>query len=115
MNGAPKTGPLAFAGRYARSIYQILSNRRKFERVPISGTVHATCHGIVMDTTHVCTCVDISRSGIGIDCPVELAAGTFVSLHEEEQGPRRIARVCYCRQQGETYRIGLQFESSQQS
>jgi hypothetical protein len=95
--------------RYARSFYILLGNRRKFERVPFSGTIFVTCKGFVVDTTHVCSFVDISPRGIGVECPEPLTVDEFVEVHADDHGPRRRARVCYCLQRGERHRVGLEF------
>jgi hypothetical protein len=95
--------------RYARSFYNLLGNRRKFERVPLSGPITVTCKGFVVDTTQVSSCVDMSRRGIGIECPEPLAVDGVVQVHSEDHGPRRHARVRYCIQRGDRYRVGLEF------
>jgi hypothetical protein len=95
--------------RYARSFYNLLGNRRGFERVPFSGTIFVTCKGSVLDTTHVSSCVDISPHGIGVKCPEPLTVDEFVQVHSDDQGPRRLARVRYCFRRGENYRVGLEF------
>ena len=98
-------------GRYAQSLYQLLSNRRKFERVPATGTILVT-YGSVVPTTQTCSCVDVSPRGIAIDSPVALEPNTFVALRSNEQDPKRWARVRYCRPVDELHRIGLEFVAS---
>jgi hypothetical protein len=96
--------------RYAQSFYQLVSNRRKFARTPIAGTVLITIKGYVtVDVTHTCSCVDASLGGMGVDCPEPLAVDAFVQIHSDERGPRRVARVRFCHQLGNVYRAGLQF------
>jgi hypothetical protein len=95
--------------RYAQSFYELLGNRRKFERTPMSGTIFVTCHGSVVDATQSASCVDISPRGIAIDCLDLLPADWVVQLHSESLGPRRLARVRYCIQRGDRYRVGLEF------
>jgi hypothetical protein len=101
--------PVGGLARYARSFYELLGNRRKFERTPLSGTIFVTCKGSVVDTMHVASCVDISPRGIAIDCPELLTKDWVVRLHSENHGPRRLARVCYSIQRGDHYRVGLEF------
>jgi len=97
-------------GGWMRSLYQVLANRRKFERVPISGTVRTTVTpGSAMDMMHVCSCVDISPRGMAIDSPEPLALDMVVPIQAEGEGSRRFARVCYCLDRGIGYRIGLEF------
>lgn len=107
-----KAGMVGAAGRFARSLYQLLANRRKYERQPISGVVKIICKGYVTEVTHVCTCVDISPRGIGIESPERMEPDMVVPLHTDEQGSNQLARVCYCQQQDAIYRIGLEFVSA---
>ena len=51
--------------RYGSSLYQRLANRRKFERLPLSGAITAKCSGYCTEKTYACACVDISPRGIG--------------------------------------------------
>lgn len=110
-----KLNPVGGLARYARSFYELIGNRRKFARVPMPGTIFVTCKGTVIDTTHVSSCVDISRRGIGVDCPESLPVNGFVLVHSEEHGPRRMAQVRYCAQRGDRYRVGLEFTADPQS
>jgi PilZ domain len=106
---ALKRTPVGGLVRYARSFYQLLGNRRKFERTPMAGTIFVTCKGSVIDSTHASSCVNVSLHGVGIECPEPLTVGGFVQLHSEDHGPRRLARVRYCVPQGGVYRVGLEF------
>lgn len=94
--------------RYAQSLYQLLSNRRKFERAPVTGTILAT-YGSAVPTTLTCSCVDMSPSGIAIDSLEPIEPNTFVALRSDERGPKRWARVRYCRPHDVVHRIGLEF------
>ena len=76
----------------------------------MSGTVKATYGGYAVATTHTCTCVDASPEGMGIECPESIAPETIIALHTDEQDSKRLARVCYCQQRGDVYRIGLDFK-----
>jgi hypothetical protein len=78
--------------RYARSFYELLGNRRKFERTPMSGTVFVTCKGSVADTTQVASCVDISPRGMAVDCSELLTKDQVVQLHSGDHGPASRAR-----------------------
>jgi len=101
--------PITGIVRYARKLYELLGNRRKFERVPMSGTVFVVCKGSVVDTTHTCACVDISLRGIGLDCPEPVIVDAFVQLHSDDHGTWRLARVRHCALRGSRYRVGLEF------
>jgi hypothetical protein len=105
-----KTNSAGIVSRYARSFYLLLSNRRKFERLPMSGTVRATWGGYAVSNSHVCSCVDASPRGMGIDCPSSVDPETVIALHTDESTAKRQARVCYCQQRGDVYRIGLEFK-----
>ena len=107
-----RLNPIGAAVQYARSFYELVANRRKYERMPISGRVRVACSGYSVETVYACSCVDISRGGMAIDCPDVLFSGTIIALQTEEQGSRRLARVCYCQERGAVYRIGLEFTAS---
>lgn len=92
-----------------RSLYKLLGNRRKYERLPASGNIFAICKGVVVDTTYACSCVDISPRGIAIDSMEPMAVDALLRLRSDEHGPRRLARVRYCIRRSASYRIGLQF------
>ena len=104
-----KSSPIGIAAQYARSFYDLLANRRKYERTPICGIVRVTFPGYAVESTHVCSCVDISPRGMAMDCPESLLPNTIIVLHAEEHGARRVARVCYSRERGTVYRIGVDF------
>ena len=101
--------PVSGLARYARSFYELLGNRRKFERRPMSGPVFVTCKGSVVDTTQVASCVDVSPRGMAVDCSESLTKDQVVQLHSEDHGPRLLARVRYCIQRSNHYRVGLEF------
>ena len=95
--------------RSARSFYQLLGNRRKFERMPLVATVVMTFRGRAVETTEHCASVDISPRGIGLDCPSPIELESVVELHVDAPASTRLARVRYCRPAGAGYRIGLEF------
>jgi hypothetical protein len=95
--------------RYARSFYELLGNRRKSARAPMSGAIWATCKGSVVDATQLASCVDISHRGMAIECSERIAVDGFVQLYSEEHGPRRLTRVRYCVPRGDRFRVGLEF------
>ena len=90
-------------------MYQVLSNRRKFERVPMSGTVRTVTSGSTEAVMHACSCVNISPRGMAIDSPEPLAPDMIVPILADGQGSKRFARVRYCQDRGRGYRIGLEF------
>ena len=94
-------------GGWMRSLYQVLANRRKFERVPMSGTLRTVTPGSAMDVMHACACVNISPRGMAIDSPEPLLPDMVVPIQAADS--RRFARVCYCMDRGTGYRIGLEF------
>jgi PilZ domain len=101
--------PVGGIARYARKFYELLGNRRKFERVPMSGTVFVVRKGSVVDETHVCSCLDISPRGIALDCPEPLAVDSFVQLYSDDHASWRLARVRHCGHLSSRYRVGLEF------
>ena len=111
LNMAVTRNPVGGLLRCARSFYELLGNRRKFERVPMSGPVIVTCKGAVVDTTHLSSCLDISPRGMAVECPEPLAIDGFVQVQSDDHSPRRMARVRYCIPRGDRYRAGLEFIS----
>jgi len=105
---APRSNHTGVFVRYVQSLYQILRNRRKFERVPVTGTILAT-YGRAVPITQTCSCVDMSPRGIAIDSPEPIEPNTFVALRSDERDPKRWARVRYCRPHDVVHRIGLEF------
>jgi hypothetical protein len=95
MRSTPGKNSVALLVGYGRSFYWLLGNRRKFDRVPFSGNIRATCKGGGLITKHVCSCVDISPSGIGIDCPELMLRDAVVQLSSDEEDSGRFARVRY--------------------
>jgi hypothetical protein len=112
-----RENPLSAASRYARSIYLLFANRRKFERVAISGTIRVTLHGYDIGGSDNCICVDISPGGMAIECLEPMAPGVIIDLYAREHDTSRLARVCYCQQRDRVFRMGLEFiaESGQAS
>ena len=105
---APRSNHTGVFVRYVQSLYQILRNRRNFERVPVTGTILAT-YGRVVPITQTCSCVDMSPRGIAIDSPEPIEPNMFVALQSDERDPKRWARVRYCRPHDVVHRIGLEF------
>jgi hypothetical protein len=67
---------------YVRRFYELLGNRRRFERVSISGSIFVNCGGHAVDMIHSCSVVNISPGGIAVDCP-EPIADAFIQLHSD--------------------------------
>ena len=95
--------------RSVRSFYALLGNRRKFERSPFAGTVVLRVSSRVVERTERCSCVNISPRGIGVDCSDSIFVDSMVELLSDGHGSSRMARVRYCRPNGDGYRIGLEF------
>jgi len=111
LNRTPITGLV----RYARKFYELLGNRRKFERAPMSGAVVVVSKGSVVDTMQTCSCVDISPRGIALDCPHPLAVDALVLLQSDDHRTSRRARVRHCGQSGgDGYRVGLEFVANKE-
>src|ERR1043166_8668952 len=104
-----KLNPIEAAAQYARTFYDLLSNRRKYSRTLISGTVQITRPGYTITAPTVCSCVDISPRGMAIDSHEPFPPDTIILLNPEGDAISRAARVCYCRQFDMLYRIGLEF------
>ncbi len=53
--------------------------------------------------------LDVSDSGLRVESPEPVAAGSFVHVHAENRGFGGTAIVRYCERRGTTYVIGLEF------
>jgi hypothetical protein len=96
-------------GHFVRKFYQLLTNRRMSERVPVSGAIFITCLGRAIVTTYECSVVDMSRGGLAAHCPEPLESGAFVQLTSDEHGTKRLARVRYCISTDGVHRVGMEF------
>jgi hypothetical protein len=101
--------------RWAESFYEILGNRRKFERLPIPGTISVTCKGSAVDNTFTCSCIDFSPRGIGIDSPEQMVVDTVIELSSDDHSAHHLACVRYCLQRSASYRVGLEFIADPQA
>ena len=97
----------------ARSLYHLLSNRRKYERVPVSGSVRATYLGYAAGD--ICSCVNISPGGMAVDSADSMMKGAVVVLYSDQHHLKRLARVCHCQLRDGMYRIGLEFTTDTNS
>lgn len=92
----------------ARDLRPPVANRRSHQRLPIRGTarVRAQRRDMLADT------VDISAHGVCLTLPVALEVGSSCLLDLQIVGAKQSsasveARVCFCLQGKEGYRIGL--------
>jgi hypothetical protein len=53
--------------------------------------------------------IDISSSGIGVECSVELKTGAIVYVEGRAGFARRECEVVHCARRGATFRVGLEF------
>jgi hypothetical protein len=98
--------------QYCRSFYQLLANRRKLDRLPLSGTIVLTYQdGYAQPTVLSCSCTDISRQGMGLASSELVPVGITVQLQLDEGGFSRFARICYCLHCGPVFRVGLEFSA----
>ena len=96
---------------YGARFYQLLGNRRKYERLPLSGAITAKCSGCCTEETYACACVDISPRGMGIESAEPIGPQMYVLLYSNEQARSHFAIVRYCINRGDVFRIGLEFIS----
>lgn len=98
--------------RYGQSLYYLLSNRREFERIAISGSVSVTYHNRDgKAVTLVCNCLDCSRGGLGLQSLQGIPADSELSLSAGGDRQRYLATVRYCERQARSFRIGVAFGS----
>jgi len=96
--------------RYGQSLYYLLSNRREFERIAISGSVSVTYHNRDgRAVTLVCNCLDCSRGGLGLESLQAIPADSELSLSADRDRQQYLATVRYCERQTRSFRIGVAF------
>ena len=98
--------------QYARSIYQFLANRRKFDRQPIQGAVSLNTrdrYGQI--TTQIGTCMDVSMSGIAVLCQEPLVPNADAYFHSEANSIQGFGLIRYCKPENGGYRVGLELKA----
>ena len=93
---------------YSRSVYTRLSERRDSERLDSGGTVIVS-RSHRHASTYVCSCVNLSDSGIGLQAFEPLPVNCDVYLHSDRHGLNRFGRVRWCVLRGDRYYIGCNF------
>jgi hypothetical protein len=86
-----------------------MSEARWEPRQPKAGQYALTWRGPNANTC--CTegsGVDMSSSGIGIECPTELKAGSIVFLQARDGSVQASYEVVYCLRRGARFRVGLE-------
>jgi hypothetical protein len=96
----------------ARSMYLLLSNRRKFDRQPIQAPICVnTKNKYGQIATVVCTCVDISARGLAVESNEPIVANADAYVQCDTHGLKGFAFIRYCRLEAGRYRIGMEFRS----
>ena len=98
---------------YGRSLYSLLGERRKAERMDFSCSITVSCkdrYGQL--TTHVCRCLNVSARGIGLISPEPVPENSDIYLHSENHNLKRFARVKYCVRKGDSNYLGCYFQAA---
>src|SRR5438045_2481977 len=93
---------------YGHSIYTRLSERRDSERLDFHGTVTVSCSSRY-GSSYVCSCVNLSNSGIGLQSFEPIPVNSDVYLHSERHNLKRFGKVRWCVLRGDLYFIGCNF------
>jgi len=94
----------------ARSLYQLLGNRRKSERPGLASEITVSCKDAYGHLTKsVCSCVDVSLRGIALDSPEMIPTNSYVLLRSDPLSLNHFGVVRYCNLHGDLFRIGLEF------
>ena len=93
---------------YSRSIYTRLSERRDSQRLDFQGTVTVSCNNRFA-SSYVCSCVNLSESGIGLQAYEPIPVNSDVYLHSGKHNLKRFGRVRWCVLRGDRYFIGCSF------
>src|SRR5262245_40726763 len=90
---------------YSSSIYARLSERRDCERMDLNCTMTVSC--TKRDgSSYVCSCVNLSDSGIGLQSFEPIPVNSDVYLHSGRHNLKRFGRVRWCVLRGDRYFIG---------
>ena len=96
---------------YGRSFYTLLGERRKAERVEFTCRLAVSCknrYGSL--TTHVCSCLNLSDRGIGLESPEPIPVGSDCYIHSETHSLKRFGKVRWCVQKGDRVLLGCAFQ-----
>jgi hypothetical protein len=93
---------------YCGSIYARLSERRDSERRDFQGTVTVRCKNRD-GSSYVCSCVNLSSSGIGLESFEPIPVKCDVYLQSERHNLKRFGRVRWCVLRGDRYFLGCNF------
>src|SRR5690349_13011146 len=95
---------------YGRSLYTLLGERRKAERMEFACSITVSCKNRCGQlTTHACSCVNISAKGMGFVSAEPIPENSDVYIHSETHNLRRFARIRHCNQQGDRSFVGCCF------
>ena len=95
-----------------QSLYQLLSNRRRFDRQPIQGAMALNCRNKYGDhVTTICSCTDISARGLGVQSPEPVIPNADAYITCEAHGLKGFAYIRYCVPRAGGHAVGLEFRS----
>ena len=88
-------------------------NKRRAHRKPLEKTYSISWqdeNGITHSAQVQGT--DVSDSGVGLRCPLEVSTGTLLYIQAEEGDPTGYGTVRHCALRGNSYHIGLELDAS---
>ena len=97
---------------YSRSLYTLLGERRKVERVDFKCAVSMTCrHRSGAVSTHVCACLNLSDHGMGLESLEPIPANCIVYIQSARHKLGRVGRIRWTVQKGDHFYAGCDFRS----
>ena len=96
---------------YGRSIYARLGERRTSERRACHGTVAVNCDNHY-GSTYVCSCINLSDTGIGLVSFEPIPVKCDVYLYSEGLNLKSFGRIRWCVLKGDHYVAGCDFRSA---
>src|SRR5262249_23345686 len=92
---------------YSRSLFTLLGERRKTERVDFKCSVTITCkHRSGNVTMHVCSCLNVSNHGIGLESFEPIPVSCDVYIHSEAHNLKGFGRILWSVQKGDRFFAG---------
>ena len=101
---------------YSRALYTLLGERRKTERVEFKCMVSVTCtHRSGWVTMHVCSCLNLSDAGMGLESFEPIPANSHVYIQSGKHHLKRFGRVRWSVQKGDRFFVGCSFRPKPES
>lgn len=83
-------------------------NHRRDRRIPYMGAIRISWEDHGQPFFAMCKCIDISRTGVRIECPSPVGSGSMIQVGAERIKLAGSAKVRHVNRSGSKYLVGLQ-------